>query len=168
MAEAREMISFALVGGRFRFRAAAVAMRDGHVLVHRAQWDEHWSLPGGRVELGEESATALAREIEEELGVSGAVGPLRFIMENLFVDNQQRCHEIGFYYGVTLPDRFPFRLDGEVCHTCQDGEARLQFKWVSADADTLERINFHPMRLRGLLLGPDSGPVHLTDNELDR
>ena len=33
-----------------------------------------WELPGGRIELGESAEDCLAREIEEELGVSAKVG----------------------------------------------------------------------------------------------
>ncbi|RDE08185.1 NUDIX domain-containing protein [Pelagibacterium lacus] len=158
------MISVDMAGGRFNFRVAGIAVRAGHVLVHRAHWDSHWSLPGGRIELGEESAVALAREIEEELGVTAQVGSLRFVMENFFVDRGRRFHEIGFYYDVTLPDRFPFREDGGVCHFCEDGDARLEFKWVPMASASLDAINFQPARLRGRM-GELGAPVHIAHDE---
>lgn len=164
----RQMISIDLGGGRFNLRAAGIALREGRVLVHRAQWDTHWTLPGGRVEVGEESDVALAREIEEEMGVIARIGALRFVMENFFSYNGISFHEMGLYYAVTLPEAFPFRTDGEICHECVDGNAHLQFKWVDAREPSLAEIGFQPERLRGRLLGSDAGLTHITHREAER
>lgn len=57
---------------------AAVMERDGRILVCRRQaHDQHplkWEFPGGKVEPGEMPAAALARELEEELGIGAAIG----------------------------------------------------------------------------------------------
>jgi len=45
--------------------------RDGKA---RADGKSNWDLPGGLVEPGEDDATALAREVEEELGRKAQVG----------------------------------------------------------------------------------------------
>jgi len=63
---------------------AAVVVRDGRLLLtlrgagspHLA---DHWELPGGKVEPGENPPAALRREIAEELAVEARVGaPLAF------------------------------------------------------------------------------------------
>ena len=58
---------------------AALWRRDGRVfLAQRPEGKHHaglWELPGGKQELGERAAVALAREAREELGVAWAVGP---------------------------------------------------------------------------------------------
>ena len=161
----RQMISFDGAGGRFNFRAAGIALRHGRVLVHRAQWDTHWALPGGRVEIGEESTVALAREIGEELGVVAEIGPLRFVMENFFSHNDVSFHELGFYYAVILPESFPFRDDGGICHECVDGDARLEFKWVEAQEVILTEIDFQPAKLRARLVKTSGEPVHIAHDE---
>jgi ADP-ribose pyrophosphatase YjhB (NUDIX family) len=76
------MISFDSGGNRFNFRAAGVAARpsDGRFLLHRTVRDPFWTLPGGRCELGETGAEALAREMREELGVAVQVGRLLFVL----------------------------------------------------------------------------------------
>jgi 8-oxo-dGTP diphosphatase len=58
---------------------AAAIVRDGRLLAaRRTQPSRHaggWEFPGGKVEPGEDDATALGRECEEELGIGIAVGP---------------------------------------------------------------------------------------------
>ena len=67
------MLSFPTPGGRFSVRTVAVLLHCGRLLTHRMEHDNFWSLPGGRVEFGEASAAALARELHEELGIT--IGP---------------------------------------------------------------------------------------------
>ena len=58
---------------------AAVIERDGRILVgQRRKSDSHglkWEFPGGKVERGEAPSAALARELEEELGIQARIGP---------------------------------------------------------------------------------------------
>ena len=57
---------------------AGVLQSDGKILVgQRLARQSHplkWEFPGGKVEPGESPEQALARELEEELGISGASG----------------------------------------------------------------------------------------------
>jgi 8-oxo-dGTP diphosphatase len=57
---------------------AAILQSDGKILVgQRTPLQSHplkWEFPGGKVEPGESPEQALARELEEELGISGASG----------------------------------------------------------------------------------------------
>ena len=60
--------------GEGREVVAGLLVRDGRVLLcHRfagRQWfPDVWDLPGGHVECGEPPINALARELEEELGI---------------------------------------------------------------------------------------------------
>ncbi len=53
---------------------AAAIVRDGKLLLARRHVDVHqgglWEFPGGKVECGEDARTALARELDEELGIT--------------------------------------------------------------------------------------------------
>ncbi len=57
---------------------AAIIEHAGGILICRRRPDQshplQWEFPGGKVEPGESPAAALARELEEELGISGATG----------------------------------------------------------------------------------------------
>ncbi len=58
--------------------AAALIVRDGKILIgQRKKADSHglkWEFPGGKIERGESPADALARELEEELGIQAHIG----------------------------------------------------------------------------------------------
>ena len=55
---------------------AAILEREGRILIcQRTAQQSHplkWEFPGGKVEPGESPAQALARELHEELGITGA------------------------------------------------------------------------------------------------
>ena len=57
---------------------AAIIERNGRILVGQRRASQthplKWEFPGGKVEPGETPEQALARELEEELGIRGAVG----------------------------------------------------------------------------------------------
>jgi len=70
--------------------AAALIDLQGHILVQQRPEGKNmaglWEFPGGKVEAGEPTATALARELKEELGISvveGDLTPATFASEPL-------------------------------------------------------------------------------------
>ncbi|MBU1332740.1 MAG: Nudix family hydrolase [Gammaproteobacteria bacterium] len=58
---------------RIHVAAAVIRGADGRILIARRAEDQHqggqWEFPGGKVEAGEAVPTALARELDEELGI---------------------------------------------------------------------------------------------------
>lgn len=57
---------------------AAIIQQGGRVLICQRRQDDtfglKWEFPGGKVQEGESPAAALARELEEELGVRAQIG----------------------------------------------------------------------------------------------
>ena len=57
---------------------AGIIERQGRLLICRRKREQshplQWEFPGGKVEPGETPEQALARELEEELGIFGAAG----------------------------------------------------------------------------------------------
>ncbi|HUI81258.1 MAG TPA: (deoxy)nucleoside triphosphate pyrophosphohydrolase [Bryobacteraceae bacterium] len=58
---------------------AAILEHEGKVLIGQRQPEQShalkWEFPGGKVEAGETPEQAVARELEEELGIRSAAGP---------------------------------------------------------------------------------------------
>ena len=80
----REMITFVRNNVRFGLRVAGIAIHKGHVLLHRAECDDFWALPGGRGELLEPAVAALKREMKEEMDADVTVVRLLWVLENFF------------------------------------------------------------------------------------
>ncbi len=61
-----------------RFVAAALILRGDTVLICQRRPDQpmalKWEFPGGKIEAGETPEQALARELDEELGISAQIG----------------------------------------------------------------------------------------------
>ncbi len=58
------MITFEIGGTQFNYRTVGIVMDGERALLHRAEVDDFWSLPGGRVEMLEKMPkTRIARAI---------------------------------------------------------------------------------------------------------
>jgi 8-oxo-dGTP pyrophosphatase MutT (NUDIX family) len=99
------MLSFDNQAGHFHVRTIAVCIHNDSVLIHQTPGHAMWSLPGGRVDMGESSEEALVREMAEELHSRVQIHRLMATLELIDTDfNGQLFHEIGLYYAVELPD----------------------------------------------------------------
>lgn len=66
-------------GPALRFVAAALIVEGGNILIGQRRPDQpmanQWEFPGGKIEPGESPVEALARELDEELGICAVIGP---------------------------------------------------------------------------------------------
>ncbi|QSR29620.1 NUDIX hydrolase [Nocardioides sp. S5] len=110
-----------------RVAAYAVVQRGGDVLLTRlsarAAHPGSWTLPGGGVDHGERPAVALAREVEEECGLSCDVGDLLDVHDTHF-SGPAPSGRIEDYHGIHLL----------FAATVDDGEPRV----VEVDGTTDE------------------------------
>ena len=160
---ARHVISFPIEGQRFNFRVAGIIIVDDHVLVCREDDDTYCMLPGGRIELGEDSALSLAREMEEELAMPAELGRMIATSESFYRREGEDFHELGFFYAVTLPGQVP---SGKSPWLKRFDEGHdLSFDWVPLGGGALERVNLLPRWLPDFLRKLPDQLVHVTHDE---
>jgi len=65
-------------GFALRFVAAGLIVRGGEILIGQRRPNQpmalKWEFPGGKIEAGESPQQALARELNEELGITATIG----------------------------------------------------------------------------------------------
>jgi 8-oxo-dGTP diphosphatase len=75
---------------------AGIIEREGTYLLSRRLDGTHlaglWEFPGGKCEPGETHEACLARELEEELGVSSTIGAEVIVTEHAYPDRTVRLH----------------------------------------------------------------------------
>ena len=168
------MITFRRDGSAFNYRIVGVALNEGRVLLHRAEGEDFWTLPGGRAEIGEPATETLKREMLEELEVAVEVERLVWIVESFFTYMDTAWHELALYFLITFPqeclipnETAPFR-GFEGFYEEQPEGVKLIFEWHSLD--TLESITLYPSFLKqGLKALPEQTRhvVHTDTLEMD-
>jgi 8-oxo-dGTP pyrophosphatase MutT (NUDIX family) len=142
------MITFDKDGVRFVVRSAGIALRENHVLLHRSQDEDFWSLPGGRCEMNEATNDALRREMQEELGIDVEIVRLLWVVENFFEYDGRNCHEIGFYYLMSVSEDSSLHDRGDEFLGDEFG-LPLIFKWH--DMQVLDSLAVYPSFLKQAL-----------------
>jgi 8-oxo-dGTP pyrophosphatase MutT (NUDIX family) len=87
----------------FRYRAAAIIIEDGCVLLAGNELEDYYYSIGGGVHMGEKAEDAVIREVYEETGVRYEIDRLAVMHENFFNNNSGmlkglECHEICLYF----------------------------------------------------------------------
>ena len=84
--------------GCFKYRVAGVVVKDNKLLTVNICDNGFYCLPGGHIHLGEDSLTAINREIGEEVGITCKNVKLLAITENFFQSKHGKMHEVCYYY----------------------------------------------------------------------
>ena len=138
------MVQFDIGNTRFLMCARGITIHKERVLLFNVIGFDWWALPGGRVEMLEQTEETLRREMMEELDTDIDVGRLAWVVENFFKDGGRTFHEIGMYYLMKLPDDSSIFSEAE--HTSKDDTVTLRFRWFPLSE--LENINLRPIFLR--------------------
>ena len=112
---------------KLNVRAAGVMIHNGKILVHKNVNSDHYALIGGRVEIGENSADTVKREIKEELGKAIEITGYISTIENFFEMKGSKYHELLFVHKI----EFINEEDKKLQYTMKniEGKDYLQYEW---------------------------------------
>ncbi|MFA6564022.1 MAG: 8-oxo-dGTP diphosphatase MutT [Verrucomicrobiia bacterium] len=117
--------------------AAAIVRRGGTILIAQRHENDHlanlWEFPGGKREPGETFEQCLARELQEELGVTVRVGRLVHDVTHIY---PERAVRLCFYECVLLNGE-PKPLDCQDCRWVPAAEL-CRYKFPPADDELIE------------------------------
>ena len=130
--------------GKFKFRVCGILEHDGKYLAVKMNNNNFFCLPGGHVELGEDTETAVQREMREELGYEVKIKKLVSINQNFFVGvDGRQFHEIGYYYIVNAINEKNINASDYTREELDEGKIQhLEFRWFTKEE--LKDIDFRP------------------------
>lgn len=160
------MIRFDERDRRFNYRIAGVAIHDGSVLLHRAEHDSFWTVPGGRAEHGESAEQTLRREMREELETDVEVVRLLWLVENFFELDRRQYHELALYFLIRFPGRSLPRSSASFDRT--DNDTLFRFAWHPLSADALAALPLFPAFLPQGLIDLPASVVHIVERQRER
>lgn len=141
----------------FRYRAAAIIIENGCVLLAGNEKAGYFYSVGGGVHLGETAEDAVRREVLEETGVAYEIERLAFIHENFFRDAGLDCHEVALYF--LMKPRGTQQLDS---HSTTQGVAEHMY-WLPIGE--LDKYTAFPTFFREKLQNLSPGIEHIVTRE---
>ena len=136
----------------FHARACGIIEQDSKFLIMRVNKTTYYHIPGGHIEMGENSKQAIIREIKEEIGCDIEEVNLFAIQENFWVRNNKKCHGIEFYY-IIKPK---YELQMKDCQGIENDKGKeniLDFKWVTSEE--LKDIDLRPSNIKDMIINKD-------------
>jgi ADP-ribose pyrophosphatase YjhB (NUDIX family) len=148
----------------FRYRATAVIIEGGYVLMARNDRDPFYYAVGGGVRIGEAAADAVRREVREEVGKDYEIDRLAFIHENFFIgefpsNRGLKCHELALYF---LMKPLGTRDIRDTKSRAIDG-AREHMHWLPVDR--LGEYFIRPEFLRDKIRSIGDAPEHIVTHQ---
>lgn len=144
--------------GKFKYRVCGIIKKGDKILIQKIQSNPFYCLAGGHVELGEDSLTAVQREMLEEVNIHTKNEKLIAVMENFFGDGGKVFHELGFYYEVEAVEELETQ-DYSVEENDKGELKHLEFRWVTKKE--LEEIDFRPKAIKQLIVNGNEHLEHI-------
>lgn len=120
--------------------------RDGKVLVEeghdKIRKETFYRFLGGGIEFQEKSNEALVREFKEELDVDIKVGKYLGLLENIFVSNGKKAHELVLLYEGSILDK-DYK---ETYHIVDDG-SEMDATWIEIEKFKNRELILYPEKV---------------------
>lgn len=143
-------------------RACVMIVHNNKILTHKNVNKDHYSLPGGRVEIGENSEKTVKREIEEELGKEIQIEGYIATVENFFELDGKKYHEILFIQKGEFVEEEDKKIDYTLHN--KEGKDHLQYEWL--DLSKIENYDILPRCVKKILT-KKKFPTHAINDELE-
>ena len=85
-------------------RAVGVIRQHNKFLIMKVDNSQYYHLPGGHIEIGEDSLSAVKREIKEELDFDCIKANLFCIQENFYEKKGVAHHGVEYYYLIEIEE----------------------------------------------------------------
>lgn len=145
-------IKFKTDKAKFKYRVNGIIINNNRLLTLKMKNNISYCLPGGHVELGEDSKSAILREMLEEVETHVSVEKELAVIENFYFDNNNfQTHEISFYY-IVVPENFDkIPLENyTLLENDKNGIKTHNFEWL--DISSLNNFDFRPAFLKEKLM----------------
>ena len=145
---------------KLNVRAGGVIIHNNKVLTHRNLNDDHYCLPGGRIEIWENSEDTIIREIQEELGKVIEITGYVATIENFFEMKDSKYHELYFVHRIDFKDVEDKKINTTMHN--KEGKEYLQYEWL--DLNEIDKYNLLPLCLKDILKQKQF-PVHVINDD---
>lgn len=124
---------------RFGVRVCAIIYNKDMSKVYMQKQGNHdfYMFPGGRLEIGEDTSSAIERELYEELGINENL-KLKYIAENFIKFPNMHYHELGFYFILKIDEQ----LLKNNLNSMDKKDGESIFEWI--DVNMINNYNIMP------------------------
>ena len=148
---------------KFKYRVSGLLIHDGKLLTTDMDNSGFLCLPGGYVNLGEDSENAIMREMQEEVKYKVEVDHLVAVIENFFINKKQTViHEIALYYLLNLKEETQIE-DYQFIEDDNGRQIKHDFKWI--ELENINNVDFRPSILKAKITKKDMTFEHIIYKE---
>lgn len=136
-------INFEKNGIIFNYRVAIVIKKDRKLLVQKNSKVNHYTLPGGRSKLLENSKDTAIREFKEETGITTKFHKSIGMIENFFTSSfdKKEYHEILMLHELEFKDSQFYKKE-MIANIEEKKKDEISYIWI--DIENLKNSNFQP------------------------
>ena len=147
----------------FKLRVSGIIIKENKVLMVEMDDANFFCLPGGHVELGENTEEAMIREMKEETTKETYIKKYLGNIENFFINKHNiGIHEVAYYYLLDFKEEVELK-DIVRIENDEGTEVKLNFKWI--ELNDLDSVNIKPNYLKKLLTSDDLEFKHIIIND---
>lgn len=133
----------------FNYCVRAIIEQDEKILILCVNDADYYHLPGGHVEIGETSAQALLREIQEEVGIEVTLEKSVIVNEQFYNKKDTNNHSVIIYYLAKPKDKIKTQNSVRI----EQGRTKMiknELRWVTRDE--LKNIDLRPTLIKDLIM----------------